>query len=88
MVGADPIMGSAQPSRMVSLDALRGLTVAAMILVADPGTYSAVYPQLLRWTGVTATDMDSGACEYSFVAEVNGKIGGSGMNIHSPGIEF
>jgi predicted acyltransferase len=44
--------------RLVSLDVFRGLIVAAMILVTDPGTYSAVYPQLLHapWNGITATD--------------------------------
>jgi predicted acyltransferase len=46
-------------SRLVSLDVLRGLAVAGMILVTDPGTYSAVYPQLLHalWNGATAADM-------------------------------
>lgn len=45
--------------RLDSLDGLRGLAVAGMILVTDPGTYSAVYPQLLhaQWNGATATDM-------------------------------
>jgi predicted acyltransferase len=44
--------------RLVSLDVFRGLTIAAMILVTDPGTYNAVYPQLLhaQWNGITATD--------------------------------
>ncbi len=46
-------------TRLTSLDTLRGLTVAAMILVTDPGTYAHVYPQLLHasWQGATATDM-------------------------------
>lgn len=45
--------------RLVSLDAFRGLTIAAMILATDPGTYSAVYWPLLHagWDGVTPTDM-------------------------------
>jgi predicted acyltransferase len=45
--------------RLVSLDVLRGLAVAGMILVTDPGSYSAVYAQLLhaQWNGATATDM-------------------------------
>jgi predicted acyltransferase len=49
----------APAQRLLSLDVFRGLTVAAMILVTDPGTYSAVYPQLLHaaWNGTTATDM-------------------------------
>ncbi len=33
-------------SRLVSLDVYRGLTVAAMILVTDPGAYNARYAQL------------------------------------------
>ncbi|MFI5070676.1 MAG: acyltransferase family protein [Terriglobales bacterium] len=46
-------------SRLMSLDVLRGLAVAGMILVTDPGTYSAVYRPLLhsQWNGVTPTDM-------------------------------
>lgn len=45
-------------ARVVSLDVFRGVVIAAMILVTDPGTYSAVYPQLLhaQWNGMTATD--------------------------------
>src|ERR1700761_9240614 len=46
-------------TRVVSLDVFRGLIIAGMILVTDPGTYSAVYPQLrhAEWMGATATDM-------------------------------
>lgn len=46
-------------SRLVSLDVFRGVVVAGMILVTDPGTYAAVYPQLRHavWEGATATDM-------------------------------
>ena len=45
--------------RLVSLDVFRGMTVAGMILVTDPGTYSAVYSPLSHalWNGATATDM-------------------------------
>lgn len=54
-------LGSKNPAdrRLVSLDVFRGIAVAGMILVTDPGTYSAVYPQLLhaQWNGATATDM-------------------------------
>lgn len=48
-----------KPLRLVSLDVFRGLTVAAMILVTNPGTYSAVYWPLLHaeWNGWTLTDM-------------------------------
>src|SRR5271156_1616987 len=55
--------GSASPTykseRLVSLDVYRGLTIAGMILVTDPGTYSAVYWPLLhaQWNGAAPTDM-------------------------------
>ncbi|MGB6121827.1 MAG: heparan-alpha-glucosaminide N-acetyltransferase domain-containing protein, partial [Bacteroidota bacterium] len=44
--------------RLGSLDAFRGATIAGMILVNNPGTWGAVYPQLLhaRWHGWTFTD--------------------------------
>lgn len=54
---------AAQPSpakqRLVSLDVFRGITVAAMLLVNDPGTWSAVYPPLEHapWNGWTPTDL-------------------------------
>ena len=53
---AAPATGHA---RLISLDVMRGLTIAAMILVTDPGTYSAVFPPLLHaaWQGATLTDM-------------------------------
>ena len=45
--------------RLVSVDALRGLTVAAMVLVNNPGSWSAVYWPLrhAEWDGFTPTDM-------------------------------
>ena len=45
--------------RSVALDVFRGISVAGMILVTDPGSYAAVFPQLLHanWRGATATDM-------------------------------
>jgi predicted acyltransferase len=47
------------PARLLSLDALRGLTIAAMVLVNNPGTWRAVYPPLLHadWHGWTFTDI-------------------------------
>jgi predicted acyltransferase len=47
------------PGRLVSLDAFRGLTVAAMVLVNNPGTWRAVYPPLqhAEWHGWTPTDL-------------------------------
>src|SRR6478752_1012120 len=52
----------AQPapkSRLVSLDAFRGLTVAGMILVNNPGTWDHVYAPLrhAEWHGFTPTDL-------------------------------
>ena len=40
--------------RIESVDFLRGLTVALMILVNTPGTWSAVFPPLLhaKWHGL------------------------------------
>jgi len=45
--------------RLLSLDAFRGLTIMAMILVNHPGTWSAVYPPLKHadWNGWTPTDL-------------------------------
>jgi predicted acyltransferase len=45
-------------SRLDSVDVLRGATIAGMIVVNDPGTWSAVYPPLLHaeWNGWTYTD--------------------------------
>ena len=51
---------SAPPKeRLVSLDVFRGLTIAAMLLVNDPGTWSAIYPPLAHaaWHGWTPTDL-------------------------------
>ncbi len=43
----------------MSLDVFRGATIAAMILVNDPGTWTAVYPPLRHaaWNGWTFTDL-------------------------------
>ena len=45
-------------SRLISLDAFRGVTIGAMILVNSPGTYRAVYPQLMHaeWNGWSLAD--------------------------------
>ncbi len=53
-------MSAVQPSqRLVSLDAFRGLAIAAMILVNNPGDWENVYPPLLHaeWHGWTPTDL-------------------------------
>jgi len=45
--------------RLVSLDAFRGMTIALMILVNIPGSWSYVYPPLehANWNGCTPTDL-------------------------------
>jgi len=45
--------------RLVSLDAFRGMTIAGMLLVNNPGTWSAIYPPLRHaaWHGWTPTDL-------------------------------
>jgi len=45
--------------RLVSLDVFRGLTVAGMLLVNNPGSWSAIYPPLehASWHGWTPTDL-------------------------------
>src|SRR5215475_4769674 len=45
-------------ARVLSVDALRGLTVAGMVLVNNPGSWRAVYPPLRHadWHGWTLTD--------------------------------
>jgi predicted acyltransferase len=47
------------PGRLVSLDAFRGATIAAMILVNNPGSWSHIYRQLdhAEWNGWTLTDL-------------------------------
>jgi predicted acyltransferase len=44
---------------MVSLDVFRGITIAAMILVNDPGSWEHIYPPLehAEWNGWTPTDL-------------------------------
>jgi predicted acyltransferase len=45
--------------RLLSLDVFRGLTIAGMLLVNNPGTWSAIYPPLRHaaWHGWTPTDL-------------------------------
>jgi predicted acyltransferase len=47
-----------KPERLLSLDAFRGFTIAGMILVNNPGSWNAIYPQLAHasWHGWTFTD--------------------------------
>ena len=49
---------STKPPRLVSLDVFRGITIAGMILVNNPGSWSSIYPALkhAEWHGWTPTD--------------------------------
>jgi predicted acyltransferase len=50
---------TAAPARLMSLDVFRGATIAAMMLVNNPGTWDATYAQLdhAEWSGWTFTDL-------------------------------
>ncbi|HEY0428363.1 MAG TPA: DUF5009 domain-containing protein [Pyrinomonadaceae bacterium] len=45
-------------TRLLSLDVFRGITIAGMVLVNNPGTWGAIYSPLehAEWHGVTPTD--------------------------------
>lgn len=46
-------------NRLISLDVFRGITIAGMVLVNNPGTWSAIYDPLEHadWNGWTPTDL-------------------------------
>ncbi|RZJ78827.1 MAG: DUF5009 domain-containing protein [Flavobacterium sp.] len=52
-------MTTNKPERLLSLDFFRGLTVASMILVNNPGSWGHIYAQLAHaeWNGCTPTDL-------------------------------
>jgi predicted acyltransferase len=56
---ADSILSAVPPSHMLALDALRGISITAMILVNNPGSWSYVYAPLrhAQWHGWTLTDL-------------------------------
>ena len=45
--------------RLLSLDVLRGITIAGMIMVNNPGTWAHIYAPLRHaaWNGCTPTDL-------------------------------
>src|SRR5947209_4277763 len=51
--------GTPATGRMLSLDVFRGLTIAGMILVNNPGTWDAIYSPLehSKWDDWTPTDL-------------------------------
>src|SRR6478609_12032608 len=52
-------MSIPSPNRLVSLDIFRGITIAGMTLVNNPGTWTAIYWPLehAEWNGWTPTDL-------------------------------
>lgn len=52
-----PVAKSKQ--RLLALDILRGITIAGMLLVNNPGTWEYIYPPLehASWNGLTPTDL-------------------------------
>lgn len=59
LAAAAPVAAAPASSRWLALDALRGLTIAAMILVNNPGDWGHIYAPLehARWHGCTFTDL-------------------------------
>jgi predicted acyltransferase len=60
-VAIPPLPASPPPTRerLLSLDVFRGITVAGMLLVNNPGSWDAIYPPLEHapWNGWTPTDL-------------------------------
>lgn len=56
---SEPSILQKSPARLLSLDVFRGLTVAAMILVNNPGSWAHIYAPLkhAEWNGCTPTDL-------------------------------
>ncbi|MEA4841012.1 MAG: heparan-alpha-glucosaminide N-acetyltransferase domain-containing protein [Bacteroidales bacterium] len=52
-------MKTDENQRILALDVLRGITIAGMILVNNPGSWSAIYAPLdhASWIGLTPTDL-------------------------------
>lgn len=52
-------MNTKQNSRLLSLDVLRGITIAGMIMVNNPGSWKYIYSPLghAQWNGLTPTDL-------------------------------
>ena len=52
-------MSQIKSTRYVALDVLRGMTVAGMILVNNPGSWGHIFPPLKHaaWAGCTPTDL-------------------------------
>ena len=48
-----------KPRRILSIDIFRGITIAMMIIVNNPGSWAFVYSPLrhAKWHGCTPTDL-------------------------------
>ncbi len=59
MTPPEPLVFRRVQQRLMSLDAFRGLTIAGMILVNNPGSWSYIYAPLqhAEWHGCTPTDL-------------------------------
>lgn len=53
------ILTNPPTARLLSLDALRGITIAVMLVVNNPGSWSHIYPPLAHaaWDGCTLADL-------------------------------
>lgn len=51
--------GQSRPRRLLALDILRGITIAGMLLVNNPGSWGHIYTPLehASWNGLTPTDL-------------------------------
>ena len=56
---APPVAPPPPRERLLALDVFRGMTVAGMLLVNNPGSWATIYPPLehARWHGWTPTDL-------------------------------
>src|SRR5438105_14224847 len=56
---SDRKFDQASKNRLISLDVFRGITIAGMVLVNNPGTWSHIYWPLehAEWNGWTPTDL-------------------------------
>ena len=52
-------MNTTSSKRLLALDVMRGITIAGMIMVNNPGTWEYIYSPLqhARWNGLTPTDL-------------------------------
>ena len=48
-----------KPKRLLALDIMRGITIAGMLLVNNPGSWGSIYTPLrhAEWHGLTPTDL-------------------------------